>query len=275
MNEPIVTKLKLESGSKLVRFSDIQDAYWYDNPENNPFGISIRGLRQRSSSDRRQLDQYFKERSILTQEKIDIMNKAKSEFQRDPEFLKLVYKGKSLKRKFEINKFVGNLSIVDYAKGADKIFKKSVPGAKKQTLNMAFQVGTFVGGNYVDAFTRILKTIMMCQAMNINVNIDVFDSDVSGIDGGLGYCIINVAKSSEKINFIKILTASHEEFFRYTLFNGYSAYGDPRDTHINGFIGTNRITKDLGPMYDVIGGNLLNNESNEMLSKILKIGIHE
>ena len=57
MNEPIVTKLKLESGSKLVRFSDIQDAYWYDNPENNPFGISIRGIRQRSGSDRLQLDQ--------------------------------------------------------------------------------------------------------------------------------------------------------------------------------------------------------------------------
>lgn len=267
MEKPVVTCLKLPSGSRLVRFTDISDAYWYDNPINNPRGHAIKYCDEDS------VKSYFKDRSVLTESKLNLIKQAKAQMSADPDFLSLVYKGASLKRKFDMNKFVGNLSIVDYAKGSDKMFRKSVPGGKKQTLNLAFQVGTFVNGNYTQAFIKILKTIMMCQAMNISVNIDVFDSDVSGIGGDYAYCIINIAKSSEKLDFRKILIASHQRFFDYTLFNGYSAFG--LRTDISGFIGTQKIIEDLGPRYDVIGGNLLSmSEDKSMVSQILKIGLN-
>jgi hypothetical protein len=154
----------------------------------------------------------------------------------------------------------------------DKVFRRNTPGAKKATLDMAFQVGTFCGGDYTGSFVSILKTVLMCQALNINLNIDVFDSDVAGVGGGPAYIICNVAKSCEKLNFRKLLVSSHREFFSYSLFNGYSAAG--QRTNIMGFLDEHRIARDLGSRYDVIGGNHLtldDSEEQQLVSKILKI----
>ena len=116
----------------------------------------------------------------------------------------------------------------------------------------------------------------MCQAMNIAVNIDVFDSDTQAIGKSNSYVICNVAKSNEKLNFKNILTASHKEFFNFTLFNGYSASRCQKK--IGTFLSESLIIKDLAPMYDVIGGNLLldgfEDEQKQLVSKILKIGIN-
>lgn len=268
MEKPIVKYITLPSGSKLIRFSSLSDVYYYDEYSNNPNGIAMH--RSRSYD----IDVYKRERLLLDSRKLGIIQKAQKEMSLDQDFLKLVYKGKSQKRKFELNKFVGNLSMVQYATGSDKMFARMVPGAKKQTLNLAFQVGTFMGGDYQGSFIKILKTIMMCQAMNISVNIDMFDSDTNAIDYGNGYILVNIAKSSEKLNFKEILAASHEQFFNYTLFNGYSASGCQK--RIGTFVPSSLIIRDLGPMYDVIGGNLLSTSEagkNEMVSKILKIGL--
>ena len=234
MNPPVIKDVILPSGSRLLRFNDIEDLFYYDIPENNPRGISID---RRNNYD---VNEYIKTRSILT------------------------------KRKQNLNKFTGNLSMVQFAKGDEKLFLRGEPGKKKQILNLAFQVGTFLGGNYEEAFKKILKTIIMCQAMNISVNIDMFDSDTQAIDNRDGYIIVNVSKSCEKINFKKIMIASHSSFFNYTLFNGYSASGEQRS--IGTFLSSYKIIQDLSPYYDVIGGNLLS-ERDGMVSKILKIGL--
>lgn len=268
MEKPIVKYVTLPSGSRLIRFSSLTDIYYYDEYSNNPSGISIH------NSDEYSIKEYKRSRLMLDSRKQAIIQKAQKEMSLDQDFLKLVYKGKSQKRKFELNKFVGNLSMVQYAMGSDKMFARMVPGAKKQTLNLAFQVGTFMGGNYEGSFIKILKTIMMCQAMNISVNIDMFDSDTEAIGYQNSYVMVNIAKSSEKLNFKEILAASHSQFFNYTLFNGYSASGCQK--HIGTFLDRTLIVRDLGPMYDVIGGNLLVTSEagkNEMVSKILKIGL--
>ena len=268
----------LPSGAELVRFDSLQDLYYYDIPENNPDGL---GMKHRRDPDEAIcIDRYMLERHIITKAKQNIIAEAQKNLSVDKEFLELVYKGKSEKRKSELNKFNGNLSIVHYATNAEKMFHKGVPGAKKQTLNMAFQVGTFVNGNYAHSFGKILKTIMMCQALNISVNIDMFDSDTRAIAKGQSYILANVAKSSEKLNFKQILVASHREFFHYSLFNGYSAAkGGLRGGQIRSFLDQSQIIRDLGPMYDVIGGNILldapgHQGGSEMISKILKIGMN-
>lgn len=264
---------KLPSGATLVRFSCLQDIYYYDSHETNPRGLGW----LHNGEERIGTQEYFRDRGILTPSKQKIITRAQKEMSIDKDFLDLVYKAKSQKRKFELNKFVGNLSMPDYASQSEKIFRKSQPGAKKQTLNMAFQVGTFVGGNYTESFIGILKTIMMCQAMNINVNIDMFDSDTDAIGFHASYVIANVAKSAEKLDYKRILAASHDRFFSTTLFNGYSASGCQKS--IGTFLSQSRILEDLAPMYDVIGGNMLLTEDNnttegkELVSKILKIGL--
>lgn len=269
MKKPVVLYKRLPSGSHLIRFSDINDIFWYDDPVNNPDGISI----GHGYSSELSIQKYLKERSILTDYKHELIRKAQHELSVDREFLELVYKGKSDKRKRVLNKFGGALSMAHYAAQNEKVFHKFAPGAKKKVLNMAFQVGTFAGGNYEESFIRILKTILMCQALNISVNIDMFDSDTDAINEEPGYVIVNVAKSSEKIDFRKILAASHSHFFNYTLFNGYSASG--KQKYIGTFLGQSRIVKELGEMYDVIGGNMLQEGGPDpLVSKVLKIGIH-
>lgn len=265
MEKPVHLYKRLPSGSHLIRFNDINDIFWYDELENNPNGISISNYRAP------QVKEYFKDRSILTPSKFELIRKAQHELSVDKEFLELVYKGKSDKRKRVLNKFGGNLSMPHYAAQNEKFFHIMQHGAKKKVLNLAFQVGTFSGGNYNESFIRILKTILMCQALNISVNIDVFDSDTYAINRQDGYVIVNIAKSSEKIDFRKILAASHSQFFNYTLFNGYSASGMQKS--IGTFLSQAKIVQDLGKMYDVIGGNMLT-EGDGMVSKVLKIGIN-
>ena len=269
MEKPIVKVLDLPSGSTLIRFSSLGDAFYYDIRENNPEGIGVRNFSDKSEY----VQSYFKDRAILTHYKRNLIEKAQKQMSLDQDFLKLVYKGKSQKRKFDLNKFVGQLSMTQYAVGAEKQFQRGVPGAKKQTLNLAFQVGTFIGGNYSESFVKILKVILMCQAMNISVNIDMFDSDTEALQAGYAYTLINVAKSNEKLNFKEILVASHEPFFKYTLFNSYSAGGPVRS--IGTFLSQSRITKDLSPFYDVIGGNMISEQtqSDGMISQIIKIGL--
>lgn len=275
MEKPEVLFKQLESGRKLVRFDNIQDIFWYDNPENNPSGITIRDEDPEQYFKRNKL--YFNQRNILTKRKRQIIDKAMKSMSTDKEFLEIVYKAKSVKRAYKLNRFGGNLSMPHYVTNSEKIFKKGRPGAKKVTLDMAFQVGTFVGHDYESSFVNILKTILMCQAMNINVNIDMFDSDSTGINNKDSYVICNVAKSYEKLDLKKILTCSHREFFNVTLFNGYSASGE--FGHISGFLEEYKLQEDLSPMYDVIGGNTLSNpgetdEQQDMINRILKIGLH-
>ena len=269
MEKPIVKVLDLPSGSTLIRFDSLSDAFYYDDAQNNPTGIGVRYFSDKSEY----VQSYFKNRNILTPYKRNLIEKAQKQMSLDQDFLKLVYKGKSQKRKFDLNKFVGQLSMTQYAVGAEKQFQRGVPGAKKQTLNLAFQVGTFIGGNYSESFVKILKVILMCQAMNISVNIDMFDSDTEALRAGYAYTLINVAKSNEKLNFKEILVASHEEFFKYTLFNSYSAGGPVRS--IGTFLSQSRITKDLSPFYDVIGGNMISEQiqGEGMISQIIKIGL--
>lgn len=267
MNAPVVLYKMLPSSAHLIRFSDINDSFWYDVYTNNPNGIAMRHQIERS------VQEYIRERSILTERKYKLIQKAQRELDIDKEFLELVYKGKSDKRARILNKFGGSLSMAHYSAQSEKFFHKFQPGAKKKVLNMAFQVGTFADGNYDESFIRILKTILMCQALNISVNIDMFDSDTRAINNEPGYVIVNVAKSCEKLDFRKILAASHSHFFNFTLFNAYSASG--KQKYIGTFLGQSRIVKDLGEMYDIIGGNMLQEEgADPLVSKILKIGIH-
>ena len=100
-----------------------------------------------------------------------------------------------------------------------------------------------------------------------------FDSDTEAIGNGPSYVLCNVAKSNEKLNLKNLLASSHSEFFNITLFNGYSASG--RQRHIGTFLSKSRIVQDLSSKYDVIGGNMLNNnsENRELFSKVLKIGL--
>lgn len=270
---PKFEKISLESGKTLIRFADLEDLFFYDNLRNNPQGLGMRGLKNGSFG----LEpSYLEDRVKITQSKQRILDIARRDIKLDKDFLTLIYKAKSDKREYKMNKHGGNLSMPHYASNADKIFKIGKPGAKKQTLNIAFQVGTFVGQNYEDAFIRIVKTVLMCQAMNISLNIDVFDSDVSAIKRTGGYVICNVIKSSEKLNMRKLLACSHPEFFNGSLFNGYSASGN--QDYIGGFLPESQIIKDLSQFYDVIGGNLLldkkaDDEKHQMVSSILKIGI--
>lgn len=276
---------ELPSGSTLIRFNSIHDIFWYDEHENAPHSIRAREGEHISAS-------YRANRLSITPEKKRIIERARKEMAVDKEFLEIVYKGKSDKRQFTREKFGGQLNMVAYSRGEEKMFKKMRAGAKKQTLNMAFQVGTFVGGNYTESFVNIMKTVLMCQAMGIALNIDMFDSEVFGpkipkpgqdpstVSGTVpSYTLCNVASSSQKLSFNKLLSASHREFFNHTLFNSYAAVG----THYNirRFVETDKIKRDLSPHYDVIGGNMLPSLSEKddatdgMVSKIMKIGLKQ
>ena len=67
MNPPVIKDVILPSGSRLLRFNDIEDLFYYDIPENNPRGISID---RRNTYD---VNEYIKTRSILTKKKQDII----------------------------------------------------------------------------------------------------------------------------------------------------------------------------------------------------------
>lgn len=260
MKKPIVKIINPDKDCEIIRFDNPYDLFYYDSIENNPKGLGRNGLS----------NNYINERLILTDNKLKLIETVNKNLNADKDFLDLVHKGKSNKRKFDLNKFCGNLSIVDYSKQSDKIFKKNNIQAKKKVINIAIQVGTFINGNYSDSFEKILKLILSAQALNINLNVDLFDSDtraISGIDRA--YILVNMSKSSEKLNLRNVLIGSHYEFFRGSLFNGYSA-SDKKLNRIGTFVSSYKISDDLGPYYDVIGGNLLS-DSNTMVSKLIKI----
>ena len=262
MIKPNVLFTTLPSGAYLLRFDSIGDLFYYDDREVNPHGLGMRHL----------TEYYLKNRFTLGPTQRRLIERAKSELVKDKDFLRLVYKGKSSKRTPLKDKFIGNLSIPEYAAGSDKIFQRMAPGAKKQTLNLAFQVGILQSGNYEASFVKILKTILICQAMNINVNIDMFDSDTEAIGGRSSYIIVNVIKSCEKIDFRKLLICSHEQFFYTSLFNGYSASG--KQKKIGHFLPRHAIIEDLACKYDIIGGNMRGDiENPDMISEVLKIGL--
>jgi len=271
MEKPIVFNKVLPSGKTLVRFDNLADLFWYDEYDNNPQGIAVRRI---SDHGVQNIERYKKERAILTKRKSDIIDRARKQLSVDKDFLTLVYKAKSDKRGFEMSKFGGILSMPHYSRGEDKMFKKSKIGEKKITLNMAFQVGTMSGGDYSGGFVAIMKTILMAQSLGIALNIDMFDSDTHGIRGG-GYVLCNVARSTTKLNMKNVLACSHSEFFNYSLFNGYSASG--KAEHIGTFLSQSQIIRDLSQYYDIIGGNMLNGNTDHnasgsaMMSKILKI----
>ena len=265
-NPNILTKV-LPSGRKLIRFANFHDVFQYDDPEFNQIGLGMHNKQTVENED------YFKTRHVLTDWKTKIIQQAQKEMEFDKDFLSLVYKGKSLKRERTLTKFGGMLSMPHYVCQEEKFFHKLNAGAKKQTLNLAFQVGVFRNSNYQKAFVSIVKTILMCQALNISLNIDMFDSDTTALRSKGGYIIVNVSKSAEKLNFRQLLTAAHSSFFYYTLFNAYSAYGSDLDS-IGSFLPQEAILADLSESYDIIGGNLLR-QPDEMVSKVIKIGLHE
>lgn len=271
MKKPFYTYKVLPSGSGLVRFESAEDMFYYDLPSNNPMGYKNEKYREHA------VQRYFKDRYIMSSRKLALIESAKKELEMDKDFIGLVYKAKSAKRNYSKSKFGGNLNIARFASQQEKVFDRLTPGAKKITIDMAFQVGTFSGDNYENSFKNIIKTILMAQALGINLNIDMFDSDIYGHKGRNGYIICNVAKAEEKLDLRKILVASHSEFFWYSLFQGYGAASDDDSYSIYGYLSTSRIKDDLGPMYDVIGGNMqdvANDQEGkkELVSKILKIG---
>lgn len=299
--KPNVIYKQAPSGSHILRFPSLNDIYWFDSRKNNPKGLGF-------GEGANYVDKYKIERNILTKPKIALIEKAQKAVSQSDEFNDIIYKAKSQKREIVYNKFCGNLDMVRYSRGEDKMFMKGHPGAKKSVVDMAFQVGTFVNGDYEDSFVNILKTILMFQAMGISLNIDVFDSEKHGFRTGTSpknsnkveyqedednnddpsfnygyeraYTIVNVANSAEKLNMKNILAFSHEQFFDYTLFNAYSATG--REGEIYQFLNEKQILKDLAPMYDLIGGNMIDdsideltyNENHEnigMIKKLIKI----
>lgn len=266
--KPKVHLEQLPSGNFLMRFDNLYDLYFYDDPKNVD-GLASTGYLYSNSID----ETYFVERGILTEEKKNIIRKAEKELNADKDFLSLIHAGKTAKRKMELNKFSGNLSIVDYVKKSDNIFKKRVEGKKSKTLNIALQVGTFANESYQESFITILKLILCCQALKISLNIDVFDSDTEafGYKKKSGYTIVNVAKASNKLNLVNLFAFSHEEFFRYTLFNSYLAYGE--SSIIDTFLPENNIINDLKERYDIIGGNMVNKDISEdsTINRVLKI----
>lgn len=257
---------KTKSGAELIRYDTIHDMLWWDTEANNPHGI---GMGVIDSSGGRT---YMLNRLKLTKYKREIIEKVQSELERDEDFMKLIHKSMSEKRKKVPNKFGGQFNPVAYARQDDFMFKRNKPGDKKSTVDMAYQVGTFGGGGYGNGFKQIVKTVLMCQAMNISMNIDMFDSDTNAIDGRDGYVICNVCNSAEKLDYISLMIASHSQFFSGTLFNGYSASGKQRS--IGTFLREDQIVGDLKHKYDIIGGNLLpssNVGNGELVSKIIKI----
>ena len=263
MKKPNFLYTTLLSGAKLLRFDCLEDLFYFDDIEVNPDGLGMENIDF--------YNDYFTNRFTLNTAKIEVLQNAQKEISMDEEFLRIIYRGKTSKRSFVKDKFIGNLSVPAYSSGSDKIFQRMMPGAKKQTLNMAFQVG-ILSCNYAENFKKILKTILVCQAMGISLNIDMYDSDTLAIDGCPSYVIVNVAKSCEKLDFRQLMACYHEEFFSVSLFNGYSGSGS--QYQIGTFLPENSIIRDLADKYDILGGSMRSGiENEEMINKLLKIGL--
>jgi hypothetical protein len=266
---------KINGDRTLIRFNDLYDAcYWDYLPNQEKHGINSSGTQYAEEdsyyNEQDSVSYYMKNRFIMTPKKIKLLEQIQRELKVDKSFNELIHKAKTDKRTYLKNKFSGNLSMVDFAKRNDKMFSKSKPGAKKSTLNLAFQVGTFAGGDYSGSVVKITKTVLMCQALGISLNIDLFDSDTNAANGR-GYTIINVANSFKKLNFTELFVFYHRAFFRYTLFNSYLQLG--KNSSISSFLDESVIIRDLSERYDIIGGNMVNKELSQdsTVSRIIKI----
>lgn len=264
--KPNFTHKILPSGSHLLRFNSLYDIYYYDDPRHTK-DLTSDALYISSSNP------YFRDRLVLNNEKLELMNEVKKDLLKDKDFFSLIHKAVSHKRKNTLNKFSGNLSIVDFARQNEKMFYKKESLSKGKALNIALQVGTFLDEDYYESFKKILKLILSAQALNVSLNIDVFDSDTEafGRNRERGYTIVNVAHSSRKLNLINIFAFSHREFFNHTLFNSYLAIGE--SSSIERFLSEPTIIEDLGNRYDIIGGNMVNKEkvTDQTISTIIKI----
>ena len=277
IRRPVFTKKVLPSGRGLLRFDKVEDLFFFDDIKNSPNSYPLRYSFNNEGVLSSTYQEYIKNRYTFTNAKKEIYREAMKDIQMDKEFQELIHKSKTDKRKAYKNKFGGSFLPVEYSRGAEKIFSKYEANKKAAVLNMAFQVGTFQGGDYKKGFIKIMKTILMCQAMNIRCNIDMFDSDTSALPN-TGYILVNMAKSSEKIDFNKLLIASDISFFNFSLFNGYAAWEPDWQYGIGGFINESNIVKDLSPFYEIIGGNMVRESSNSddeetsaMINRIIKI----
>ena len=133
MIEPKFLDTTTNSGARLIRFDSPEDLFYYEDPKHN---TQLLGGHYNGGNAKK----YLRDRYAMTPKKQDIIIRAQQELKHDKEFLDLIYKAKSAKRSYTYKKAGGALSIPKYAIGDEKLFKRMTPGAKKQTLNMAFQV---------------------------------------------------------------------------------------------------------------------------------------
>lgn len=248
---------KLDSGAELLRFNSLSRILQCDI--DHPRGLGGHD------------PDYIRTRRQLTKYKKNLMKAARKDMAMDKDFLSLVYKSKTANKGYKPNMHGGNLSMPAYVTNSKELFMKRKPGVKRVTLDIAFQVGTLSGMSYEKGFIKILKTILMAQALNITLNIDMFDSDTKAIAGGDCYTIVRVVSSEKKLNMADILLCSIPQFFASTLFNSYNE--SKKAYNIGSFLSSDRIEKDLGGMYDVISGNMLTegDEGKSMAFSMLKI----
>lgn len=275
----LFTYYQLESGSHLIRYDSLTKILEADHILKN--GVGWRSYSKSRNSGHGgyhdggwiadSIDNYLNKRREFTTRKQKIVAEARKQLSADKEFLQLVYKAKSAKRTYTPNRHGGVLSMPAYVTNQKDVFLKRKPGAKKATIDMAFQVGRLSNESYTQGFVGIVKTILMAQALGLNLNIDMFDSDVKGIDHSDAYTIVRVADSRKKLNMNDILLCSDRHFFDFTLFNSYSGASPVSD--IDGYLSSARISRDLSPMYDVIGGNMYieDEDKRETVSQIMKI----
>jgi hypothetical protein len=249
----------------IIRFNSLYDLFYYDIRKNNPRGLGY-------TEDYKDNESYLENRWKLDDRKKQILDKAYNNLNKDESFLKLMHKQKTLKRQLVSNKYGGNFNPVAYSRQEDKMFIKNITGKKKGSINIAIQVGVFQGKDYETSFVEILKLILSLQQLNIPYNIDMFDSDTKAIAYKDSFVIVNVSNTLEKFDLKSILCCSHEQFFWFSLFNGYSALNN--QGRIETFLSETKINRLLSPYYDIIAGNISDTGYSEMMLKVNKI-IHD
>lgn len=289
--KPDVKVIKCPSGAVINRYASLYDGFYWDYPrnrlENKVFSANVNfcvtnysDVELEDDRDKwynknvkpfyKKISKYINLRSKMIDSKMRMIEEIKANLNADKEYMELIHLGKSNKRKYSRNKFVGVLNVPRYSMQSDYIFQRIDPKMRRPSLNMAFQVGRLSEG-YANEIMKIIKMVMMCHSLGIHVNVDFFDSDVRGSNFDYSYSIINIANSNKRLNWLDLMSAYHQEFFTYTLFLNY--IGKDSNCSIDGFIGEKRIIHDLGKYYDIIGGNMISEEvSNDpMISKIIKI----
>lgn len=257
-----------ENNCNIIRFSSLYDLFYYDIEKNNPKGLGFSGtnIYEHLVIEK---ENYINKRWVLDDYKKNILDKAYKDLSKDESFLKLMHSQKTLKRKFINNKHKGSFNPVAYSREDEKMFIKGIPNKKKPSINIAIQVGVFSGSSYTVSFINILKLILSLQQLNISYNIDMFDSDTRAINNENSYVIVNVSNTLEKFDLKSILCCAYEQFFHFSLFNGYSA--SKKQKAIGTFLENDVILRDLSAYYDIIAGNLNETKYSAMMNKVNKI----